>query len=110
MECRVVPINDPGLIIQWFLNGKPLAHGHRFKTMMDFGYVYLDILYAYPEDSGTYTCKAINQLGQAETQCAISVSCKLSFQTLFPLISFLQESQTYAVCATSKNSHYLLLN
>ena len=50
--------------------------GHRFKTTYDFGFVALDILYAYPEDSGTYMCKAKNIAGEAVTTCIVSVDCK----------------------------------
>lgn len=51
--------------------------GHRFRTTYDFGFVALDILYAYPEDSGTYMCKATNAAGQAVTSCSIGVEGKL---------------------------------
>ena len=43
-----------------------LIAGHRFKTTNDFGYVALDILYTYPEDNGTYMCRATNKSGTAE--------------------------------------------
>lgn len=49
------------------MNGKPLTQGARFKSTYDFGYVSLDILGAYPEDSGIYTCKATNAKGSATT-------------------------------------------
>lgn len=53
-----------------------MAQGHRFRTTYDFGFVALDILYAYPEDSGTYTCTAANALGQIETSCSLDVKGK----------------------------------
>ena len=37
----------------------------------DFGYVALDILWTYPEDSGTYMCKATNKHGTATTEAHI---------------------------------------
>lgn len=51
--------------------------GHRFKTTYDFGFVALDILYAYAEDSGTYMCKAKNAVGEAVTTCSVKVEGKL---------------------------------
>lgn len=76
LECRVEPINDANLKIEWFVNGVAIKTGHRFKTTHDFGYVALDILYTYAEDSGTYMCKATNLLGEAVNTCQINVSCK----------------------------------
>lgn len=54
--------------------------------MHDFGYVSLDILYAYPEDTGEYMCKAKNAKGEATTQCKISVEGRpgLVFQRQAP--------------------------
>jgi hypothetical protein len=52
---------------EWFVNGKPLPSGARFKSTYDFGYVSLDINHAYAEDSGIYMCKATNNKGQAQT-------------------------------------------
>ncbi|CAH2104070.1 unnamed protein product [Euphydryas editha] len=73
-ECRVEPINDPDLKIEWFLNGQKIKTGHRFRTTHDFGYVALDILYSYAEDSGTYMCKATNKLGEAVNTCTLKVA------------------------------------
>lgn len=61
------------------MNGVEIKTGHRFKTTHDFGYVALDILYAYAEDSGTYMCKAINKKGEAVNTCQINVACKLIY-------------------------------
>lgn len=44
--------------------------------MHDFGYVALNMKYVNPEDSGTYTCRAINELGQAVTSAQLVVQCK----------------------------------
>ena len=73
LECRLEPINDPNLKVEWFMNGKSIQTGHRFKTRNDFGFVALDILYAYSEDSGTYMCKATNKLGEAVNTCSVEV-------------------------------------
>ena len=82
LECRLEPLNDPNLRVEWFVNGKSIKTGHRFRTTHDFGFVSLDILYAYPEDTGTYMCKAVNRLGEAVNTCSVEVSgktiCKIS--------------------------------
>ena len=73
LECRLEPLNDPDLNVEWYINGKPLKTGSRFRTTHDFGYVALDILHAYQEDSGTYMCKAANKLGEAVNTCSVEV-------------------------------------
>ena len=55
---------------------------NRISTMHDFGYVALNMKYANPEDSGTYTCRAINELGQAVTSSSLIVQCKLALRFL----------------------------
>lgn len=79
LECRVEPVNDANLKIEWFVNGVKLKTGHRFKTTHDFGYVALDILYTYAEDSGTYMCKATNLVGEAVNTCTIKCGSEYSF-------------------------------
>lgn len=49
---------------------------NRVTTMHDFGYVALNMKYVNPEDSGEYTCRAINTLGQAVTSASLIVQCK----------------------------------
>lgn len=46
--------------------------------MHDFGYVALNMKYVNPEDSGTYTCRAVNDLGEAVTSATLFVQCKYS--------------------------------
>lgn len=86
MECRVTPITDPKLNINWYFNDKPLLTGSRFKTVHDFGYVSLDILSVIPEDSGTYTCHAVNEKGEDVTKCKFTVGARpgLIFQRQAP--------------------------
>lgn len=73
LEARIQPTTDPNLTVQWYHNGQPLMTGHRFKTTHDFGYVSLDIIYSFPEDSGVWTCRAVNSLGVDETSANIQI-------------------------------------
>lgn len=83
LECQVNPINDNSLKIIWLRDGQSLPHGHRFRTFYDFGFVSLDILGFYAQDAGTYTCRAENSLGQAETVATIRCARELFLNTLF---------------------------
>ena len=47
----------------------------------DFGYVSLDILYVYAEDSGEYVARAVNELGEDITRSTIIVAAKDSVIT-----------------------------
>uniref|UniRef100_A0A915LBB0 Ig-like domain-containing protein n=1 Tax=Romanomermis culicivorax TaxID=13658 RepID=A0A915LBB0_ROMCU len=74
MECRFTPVTDPKLQILWYFNDKPLLTGSRFKMVYDFGYVSLDIKGAISEDTGKYKCRAVNEKGEAFTECVLSVT------------------------------------
>lgn len=76
-ECRVEPKEDPKLRIEWYRNGKLLPSGHRYRTVYDMGFVSLDILYVYAEDSGEYICRAVNDFGEDFTKA--TVSCKRKY-------------------------------
>lgn len=56
---------------------------NRLTTMHDFGYVALNMKYVNPEDSGTYTCRAINEQGEAVTSSTLFVQCKFSYLMQF---------------------------
>ena len=77
-ECRIEPINDNTLRVEWYRNGKTLTVGSRFHTFHDFCYVFLDILQCTEADSGPYVCKIVNEIGTAETtvnlRCASNVN------------------------------------
>lgn len=75
-ECRIEPYPDATMKVEWFHNGKPLSTGHRYRTTCDFGFAALDVLTVYAEDSGTYTCRATNKLGMAESSIQLSVKCE----------------------------------
>lgn len=88
-ECRVEPKDDPNLRIEWYRNGKQIPAGHRYRTTYDMGFVSMDILYVYPEDSGEYVCKAVNDYGEDTTRA--SVSCK---RMLIHFTSFYVQQRT----------------
>lgn len=76
LDCAVMPINDSSLRIEWMFNGQPLQFSSRIRTIHDFGYVALEFLHIHPQDSGTYTCKAWNNAGEATTKITFNCECK----------------------------------
>lgn len=83
-ECQVEPKDDPKLRIEWYRNGKLIPAGHRYRTTYDMGFVSMDILYVYAEDSGEYICKAINDYGEDTTKASVSCKRKLKFHNFMP--------------------------
>lgn len=65
---------DRFLQYEWLLNDQPLAKGHRFALSQEFGFAALNILYIYPEDSGTYTLVIRNPAGEARS--SVQIECE----------------------------------
>ena len=76
MECKVAPVGDENMKFQWFCNGEPLKMGSRFQATQDFGFVTLDIAQCVAEDSGMYSVKATNLMGDASSSFALHVGGK----------------------------------
>ena len=72
-ECFVVPTNDPDLKLAFYLNDTPLKQSNRHMISSDFGHVMLRINGVSPHDTGTYTVKAVNLAGAANTSASLSV-------------------------------------
>lgn len=72
-ECRLIPVGDPTLKVEWFRNEKPLEDSSRITKVHDFGYVSLDIQHVRDEDEGVYMCRASNPLGEAVTTASMKI-------------------------------------
>ena len=83
VEARIEPKNDPTLKVDWELNGKPVSSGSRLKTSLDFGHVILQINGVRASDSGIYTCKATNTLGEAVSTTSIKVEGKAKYNSYY---------------------------
>jgi hypothetical protein len=102
MECRVAPVGDPNMKFQWLCNGEPVKMGSRVQATQDFGFVTLDIAACIREDSGMYTVKATNLLGEASSSFALNVGDKESIQQ--PPV-FMEQLKDIGVVKEGANVH-----
>merc|ERR1712200_297842 len=73
-DCRIEPIGDGSMRVDWFHDDKPIQIGSRIHTINDFGFVVLDIDWTFKRDSGTYKCVATNKCGSAEV--TVNLQCR----------------------------------
>lgn len=62
------------MVVDWLLNDQPLYVGSRISSQNDFGFITLSIKGVIPEDSGTYTVRAKNELGEDTRQCTVTIN------------------------------------
>lgn len=72
-ECRLTPIGDPTMVVEWLHDGKPLEAANRLRMVNEFGYCSLDYEIAYARDSGVITCRATNNFGIDQTSATLIV-------------------------------------
>ncbi|XP_031816253.1 titin isoform X4 [Sarcophilus harrisii] len=72
-ECRLTPIGDPTMVVEWLHDGKPLEAANRLRMINEFGYCSLDYGVAYSRDSGVITCRASNKYGTDHTSATLIV-------------------------------------
>ncbi|KAL7385130.1 hypothetical protein ABVT39_016267 [Epinephelus coioides] len=72
-ECRLTPIGDPNMVVEWLHDGKPLEAANRLRMVNEFGYCSLDYEVAYARDSGVITCRAVNKFGVDQTSATLIV-------------------------------------
>lgn len=73
LEAKVNPVSDPTMRVEWFIDGKPLAASSRVTVTYRFGYISLLLIGVIRQDAGRYTCRVINEAGQAESSAMITV-------------------------------------
>lgn len=75
-EARLEPVGDSTLRVEWLKDGKVVEASSRITSFFNFGYVALTIKQVTVHDVGTYTCRAINALGEAQTTAKLTVITK----------------------------------
>lgn len=72
-EAQLAPVSDPTMRVEWYKDGRPITASSRITAIFNFGYVSLNILHLRSEDSGQYTVRAVNRVGEAISQSTIQV-------------------------------------
>lgn len=67
----VTMLPQPKII--WMKNQVDLQGNPKYRTLSEQGVCTLEIRKPSPFDSGVYTCKAINALGEASVDCRLEV-------------------------------------
>lgn len=75
-EAQLTPVSDPTMRVEWYKDGRAITASSRITAIFNFGYVSLNILHLRAEDSGTYTVRAINRIGEAVSSSTIRIVCK----------------------------------
>lgn len=79
-EARLEPVGDTSLRVEWLKDGRPVEASSRITSFFNFGYVALTIKQLTIHDVGTYTCRATNTLGQAETSARLTIVTNQAIQ------------------------------
>jgi len=66
LETFVVPVGDPDMKLEWFLNREPLLFKSSFTPVYDYGFIGLGINKVYPDDFGEFTVRVTNKYGSAQ--------------------------------------------
>lgn len=77
-EGQLTPVSDPTMRVEWYKDGRPITASSRITAIFNFGYVSLNILHLREEDSGSYTVRAVNRLGEAFSTSTIRIQSRSS--------------------------------
>nr|XP_008108764.1 PREDICTED: myosin-binding protein C, slow-type isoform X6 [Anolis carolinensis] len=77
LNCSVR--GNPKPKITWMKNKIIISNDPRYRMFSNQGVCTLEIRKPSPYDGGTYTCRAVNSLGEAEVECKLEVKGGVSF-------------------------------
>ncbi|XP_019147924.1 myosin-binding protein C, slow-type isoform X9 [Corvus cornix cornix] len=77
LNCSVR--GNPKPKITWMKNKVLIMNDPRYRMFSNQGVCTLEIRKPSPYDGGTYSCRAVNELGEAEVECKLEVRGGLSF-------------------------------
>ena len=83
MKCQI--IGRPVPEIKWYKAGKEIIESRKYEMSSDGRNHSLSITTDQQEDEGEYTCKAVNDAGEAETTGTLVLEAAPQFHPDFPL-------------------------
>ncbi|KAI1239249.1 hypothetical protein IHE44_0012363 [Lamprotornis superbus] len=86
LNCSVR--GNPKPKITWMKNKVLIMNDPRYRMFSNQGVCTLEIRKPSPYDGGTYTCRAVNELGEAEVDCKLEVREKAQKRIETPSIYF----------------------
>jgi len=83
MKCQIIgrPLPD----IKWYHASKEIIESRKYEMSSDGRNHSLSIMTDQQEDEGEYTCKAVNDAGEAETKGVLVLEAPASFHPDYPL-------------------------
>uniref|UniRef100_A0AAY4B969 Uncharacterized protein n=1 Tax=Denticeps clupeoides TaxID=299321 RepID=A0AAY4B969_9TELE len=98
LKCQI--IGKPLPEIKWYRFGKEIVEGRKYQMSSDGRNHALTVVADQQEDEGLYTCKAVNEAGEAETSGTLVLEAAPQFHPDFPL-----KEKYYAGCGTTLRIH-----
>uniref|UniRef100_A0A8B9DEA2 Myosin binding protein C3 n=1 Tax=Anser cygnoides TaxID=8845 RepID=A0A8B9DEA2_ANSCY len=94
LSCAVRGIPKPK--IYWYKNKVDLSGDAKYRMFSKQGVLTLEIRKPTPFDGGFYTCKAVNECGEAEIECRLDVRGISAQHTLISLLIWVLEGNNAA--------------
>ena len=82
LQCKI-SAGEPPASIHWYKDNKELYDGKRYRLTFDKDVAAIRFADSTVNDSGTYRCEAANKLGRVDTECKLTVECKLLLSMVF---------------------------
>lgn len=71
LSCRIIGAKKFDVV--WLHNNKEIKPSKDFQYTNEANIYKLQIAEIFPEDSGTYTCEAFNDIGESFSSCTLNV-------------------------------------
>ena len=71
-DVKVTGMPEPE--VTWYKDGQPVKEDKHLEIVHDEDTSALIVMYSKPEDAGDYTCKAVNEAGDAESSAHLHIS------------------------------------